>query len=65
MAMSIKRDGNRMNEDTSVSRRSDWRKIIGPIKKKQSLAGEFNRELKLPSGSKLIQEEKKAEQITT
>jgi hypothetical protein len=63
LGMPTKRDGNRMLEDTSVSRRSDWKKIIGPIKKKTSTAGEINTLKMLPSGNKLIQEEKKGEQM--
>jgi hypothetical protein len=42
MGLPTKKDGNRMLEDTSVSRRSDWKKIIGPIKKRPTNAGEFN-----------------------
>ena len=42
MGMPTKKEGNRMLEDTSISRRSDWKKIIGPIKKRQTIACEFN-----------------------
>ena len=48
-----------------MSRRSDWVKIIGPIKKRATNNIEFNTLQKLPSGNKLIQEETKGKQITT
>lgn len=51
---------NKMIEDTSVSRRTDWKKIIGPIKKRSAVAGDLNALQKLPSGNKLIQEGKSA-----
>ena len=51
---------NKMIEDTSVSRRTDWKKIIGPIKKRSAVAGDFNALQKLPSGNKLMQEGKSA-----
>jgi hypothetical protein len=49
-----------MIEDTSVSRRTDWKKIIGPIKKRSAVASDFNALQKLPSGNKLMQEGKSA-----
>jgi len=60
---SNKREANKMAEDTSVSRRTDWKKIIGPIKKRTAVAGELNALQKLPSGNKLIQEGKKGEKM--